>query len=168
MRPRWRIDDEVRVIRNVRDDGTFPGARRGDLLARRGSVGVIRGIGFFLQDRIVYSVYFHAENRMVGCREEELIGAAEGWTPGCFEFGEKVRSRAGLAVNNEILVRAGDAGEVVGVVRDPSGVACHVHFDTLPGRVLRVPETMLDPIRDSFRKAPERVDFFRSLIKSTG
>jgi nitrogen fixation protein NifZ len=152
MKPRWRIDDEVRVIRNVRDDGTFPGARRGDLLARRGSVGVIRDIGFFLQEQIVYSVHFHAENRKVGCREEELIGAVEDWTPSRFEFREKVRSRAGLAVKNEILVRAGDAGEIVRVVRDPSGdpagVAYYVHFDTLPGRVLRVPENMLDSICD--------------------
>ena len=30
--PRWRIDDEVRVIRNVRNDGTFPGADRGGML----------------------------------------------------------------------------------------------------------------------------------------
>jgi nitrogen fixation protein NifZ len=84
MKPRWQIDDEVRLIRNVRDDGTFPGARMGDLLLRRGSVGVIRDIGFFLQDQIIYSVYFHAENRLVGCREEELIDIAEDWTPSRF------------------------------------------------------------------------------------
>lgn len=144
MKPRWRIDDEVRVIRNLRDDGTFPGARMGDLLARRGSVGVIRDIGFFLQDQIIYSVHFYAENRMVGCREEELIGAAEDWTPSRFEFREKVRSRASLTVEGEKLIRAGDTGEIVKVVRDPSGVAYHVHFDPLPGRVLRVPENMLE------------------------
>jgi nitrogen fixation protein NifZ len=148
VKARWQIDDEVRVIRNVRDDGTFPGASRGELLARRGSVGVIRDIGFFLQDQIIYSVRFYAENRVAGCREEELIDAAEDWTPSRFEFREKVRSRAGLAVNHEILVRAGDVGEILRVAREASGIAYHVHFDTLPGRVLRVPENMLDSIRE--------------------
>ncbi|MDR1888405.1 MAG: nitrogen fixation protein NifZ [Zoogloeaceae bacterium] len=149
MKPRWQIDDEVRVIRNVRDDGTFPGANMGDLLVRRGSVGVIRDIGSFLQDQVIYSVHFYAENRMVGCREEELISRAEDWTPSRFEFREKVQSRISLRVKDEILVRAGDAGEIVKVVRQPtddkaSGVTYHVHFDTLPGRVLLIPETLLE------------------------
>jgi len=159
MKPRWQIDDEVRLIRNVRDDGTFPGVRMGDLLVRRGSVGVVRDIGSFLQDQVIYSVHFHAENRIVGCREEELIGGDEDWTPSRFEFREKVRSRAGLSVKNELLVRTGDAGEIVRVVRETSGaqvrVAYHVHFDTLPGRVLRVPENMLDAIHDQGRLTNE-------------
>ena len=33
MKPRWDLDAGVRVIRNVRDDGTFPGATRGELSA---------------------------------------------------------------------------------------------------------------------------------------
>lgn len=153
MNPRWQIDDEVRIVRNVRDDGTFPGADMGDLLVRRGSVGVIRDIGAFLQDQIIYSVHFYADNRMVGCREEELIDSAETWTPSRFEFRDKVQSRMILKVKGEILVRAGDVGEVVKVVRDDANddsdaaatptFSCHVHFETLPGRVLRIPETML-------------------------
>lgn len=143
--PRWRIDDEVRVIRNVRNDGTFPGADRGGMLVRRGSVGVIRDIGTFLQDQIIYSVHFHAENRLVGCREEELIGSGEDWTPGRFEFRDKVTSRATLKVAGETLVRPGDTGEVIKTARDhPGGPACHVHFDALPGRVLSVPEALLE------------------------
>jgi hypothetical protein len=31
--------DAVRVIRNVKDDGTYPGANVGQLLVRRGSIG---------------------------------------------------------------------------------------------------------------------------------
>jgi nitrogen fixation protein NifZ len=143
--PCWQIDDEVRVIRNVRDDGTFPGAQMGDLLIRRGSVGVIRDIGTFLQDQIVYSVHFYAENRLIGCREEELIGLAEAWTPSRFEFRDKVQSRAVLKVAGEALVGVGDAGEILKVVRDhPGGPAYHVHFAILPGRVLLIPETMLE------------------------
>ncbi|WP_026687401.1 nitrogen fixation protein NifZ [Azovibrio restrictus] len=145
MRPRWQIDDEVRVIRNVRDDGTFPGADMGDLLVRRGSIGVIRDVGTFLQDQIIYSVHFYDENRMVGCREEELIPIDEEWVPSRFEFREKVRSIASLKVGDEILVPAGAPGEIIKVVRDhPSGPAYHVHFDSLPGRILLIPEPMLE------------------------
>jgi nitrogen fixation protein NifZ len=145
--PRWRIDDEVRLIRNVRDDGTFPGADMGALLVRRGSVGVVRDVGTFLQDQIIYSVQFYAENRLVGCREEELIGSDAPWTPSRFEFRDKVESRAILSVDGKTLIRPGDAGEVLRVVRDdPDGFAYHVHFETLPGRVLRIPEHMLDGI----------------------
>jgi nitrogen fixation protein NifZ len=145
VKPRWQIDDEVRLIRNVRDDGTFPGARMGDLLVRRGSVGVVRDVGSFLQDQIIYSVHFHAENRMVGCREEELIDIDDDWTPSRFEFREKVQSRAALKIDGEALIHPGDAGEVVRVVRDNSGnIACHVHFEALCGRVLLVPETLLE------------------------
>lgn len=143
--PRFAPGDEVRVIRNVRDDGTYPGAARGDLLVRRGSVGVARDIGTFLQDQIIYSVYFHDENRLVGCREEELIGAGEAWTPGLFEFRDKVRSRAVLQVNGETMIEPGDDGEIVRVLRDhPGGSAYHVHFAVAPGRVFLVPETMLE------------------------
>ncbi|MDR2092917.1 MAG: nitrogen fixation protein NifZ [Azoarcus sp.] len=156
MRPRWQIDDEVRLIRDVRDDGTFPGASRGELLVRRGSVGTIRDIGSFLQDQIIYSVHFLAENRVVGCREEELIDMAEAWTPSRFAFRDKVRSRAGMAVQGELLVRAGDTGEILKVLRDPSGdpdeVAYHVHFDTRPGRIFQVPERMLDAMPQAGRE----------------
>ncbi|MCX8144981.1 MAG: nitrogen fixation protein NifZ [Azovibrio sp.] len=147
MRPRWQIDDEVRVIRNLRDDGTFPGARMGELLVRRGSTGLIRDIGTFLQDQIIYSVFFYAENRLVGCREEELIGLDEPWVPSRFEFREKVKSRAALKVGEAILVEAGAAGEIIKVVRDPAaGAAYHVHFACLPGRLFCVPEAMLLPL----------------------
>jgi nitrogen fixation protein NifZ len=145
MRPRWHIDDEVRVIRNVHDDGTFPGAQRGDLLVRRGSIGVIRDVGSFLQEQIIYGVYCYAEKRLIGCREEELIDAAEAWTPTRFEFRDKIKSRAALQVKGKILVEAGEQGEIIKVRRDLPGIpSYHVHFDCLPGRVLLIPETLLE------------------------
>ncbi|MDR2164108.1 MAG: nitrogen fixation protein NifZ [Zoogloeaceae bacterium] len=146
LRSRWRIDDEVRVIRNVRDDGTYPGAAMGDLLVRRGSIGVVRDVGTFLQDQVIYSVWFYAGNCVVGCREEELIGIDETWTPSCFEFRDKVKSCGILKVDGVARVQPGDAGEIIRVVRDHPGcpAAYHVHFETLPGRVLLVPENMLE------------------------
>ena len=50
MRPRFEYGDEVRVTRNVRNDGTYPGLETGQLLIRRGSTGHVRDVGTFLQD----------------------------------------------------------------------------------------------------------------------
>ena len=58
MITRWDLGDDVRVIRNVRNDGTYPGEPVGALLIRRGSTGTIIDIGTFLQDQIIYTVHF--------------------------------------------------------------------------------------------------------------
>ena len=80
-------------------------------------------------------------------REEELIGVDDPWTPSKFEFREKVRSAKGLSVNGEVLVALGAVGEVIKVIRDaPGGVAYHVHFDSLAGRVLQIPEAALEAL----------------------
>lgn len=144
---RWDYGEAVRLTRNVRNDGTYPGLDPGAFLVRRGSVGHVTDVGTFLQDQVIYSVNFLEEGRIVGCREEELIGIDEPWTPSRFEFREKVRSRAGLTIGGEMLVSAGAVGEVIKVIRDaPGGVAYHIHFDCLPGRVLQIPEATLDPV----------------------
>lgn len=147
MRPRWECGEAVRVIRNVRNDGTYPGMDAGAPLVRRGSVGHIVDVGTFLQDQIVYSIHFLDQGRIVGCREEELMGADEEWVPSRYEFREKVRTRAALAVGGEVLVAVGAVGEILRVLRPGADeVAYHVHFDCLPGRVLQIPEPRLDPV----------------------
>lgn len=140
---RFDYGDEVRVVRNVRNDGTFPGEATGALLVRRGSTGVVRDIGTFLQDQVIYTVHFTGEDRLVGCRDRELIGADDPWVPSRFEYGDKVRAALALGIAGKIVVALGDVGEVIKVVRDaPGGVAYHVRF---PGRTLQVPETALEP-----------------------
>lgn len=144
MRAEWDLGDAVRVTRNVRNDGTWPGADIGELLIRRGSVGHVVDVGTFLQDQVIYSVHFLDAGRIVGCREEELIDADEPWTPSEYEFRQKVRATRALAANGAVLVEAGSMGEVLKVLRDaPGGVAYHVHFDSLPGRPLVVSERAL-------------------------
>ncbi len=144
MNARWDYGESVRLIRNVRNDGTYPGLDPGAPLVRRGSVGYVVDVGSFLQDQIIYSVNFLEEGIIVGCREEELIGGEEEWTPSRFEFREKVRSAKGLSVNGQVLVEVGAIGEVIKVIRDaPGGVAYHVHFQSLLGRVLQIPEDAL-------------------------
>lgn len=142
---RWDYGDSVRLTRNVRNDGTYPGQPTGAPLVRRGSVGYVVDVGTFLQDQIIYSVNFLEEGRIVGCREEELIGAEEPWVPSAFEFRDWVTTRGALTLRGEVLVAAGERGQVIRVVRDaPGGVAYQMHFDCLPGRVLQVPEAMLE------------------------
>lgn len=145
MNTRWEFGESVRLTRNVRNDGTYPGLEVGAPLVRRGSIGFVIDVGTFLQDQIIYSVNFLDEGKIVGCREEELIGAEEPWTPSLFEFREKVRSTKGLSVGGELLVPRGAIGEVIKVKRDaPGGVAYHIHFDALPGRLLQIPEDALE------------------------
>ncbi len=144
MEYRWDYGDSVRLTRNVRNDGTYPGMDTGSPLVRRGSIGYVVDVGTFLQDQVIYSVNFLEEGRIVGCREEELIGADDPWQPSLYEFRDRVQTQAALTVNGEQLVAAGSFGQVLKVVRDlPEGVAYHIHFDCLPGRLFLIPEDLL-------------------------
>jgi nitrogen fixation protein NifZ len=149
MQPRWDYGDAVRVTRNVRNDGTFPGIATGELLVRRGRIGHVRNVGTFLQDQIIYSVHFLDEGRVVGCREEELIGADEAWIESRFEVRQKVRAARALAIRGEVRVPPASRGEVLNIDRaEARGVLYHVHFDCLPGNPLLVPESALEELGD--------------------
>lgn len=152
MRPRFDYGEAVRVTRNVRNDGTYPGLVTGALLVRRGAVGYVLNVGTFLQDQIIYSVHFLTEDRIVGCREEELLPADAPWTPSRFETRERVRARVALARAGEVLAAAGTEGEVMRVLRDAAdGVRYHVHF---PGHVLEVPEVFLESADETVVPSP--------------
>lgn len=143
MLPRFEYGDEVRVIRNVRNDGTYPGKEVGELLLRRGSVGNVHDVGTYLQDQIIYRVYFLDTGRMVGCREEELVPAAEPWVDSIFEFRDRVATRIALSVGGEVVVPQGEVGTVMKILRDaPGGVQYHVHFNS--GRMFQIPEPALE------------------------
>jgi len=145
MQSRWEMGESVRVIRNVRNDGTYPGAETGSVLIARGRVGAVVDIGTFLQDQIIYSVHFLAVDRVVGCREEELVGGDDPWVASAFETREEVVAGKILALGGDHRVPRGAVGEVLRVMRDEAagGVVYHVHFDCLPGRTLAVPESAL-------------------------
>lgn len=151
MKPRWDLDASVRVIRNVRDDGTFPGATRGELLVRRGSVGYVVDHGTFLMDQVIYSVHFVDTGRIVGCREEELIDADDEWVESRFETRERVHCTRALAIEGEVRVAPGSRGEILKVLRHATAdeVLYHVHFECLPGHPLIVRENALTPASES-------------------
>ena len=144
MLPRWDYGDAVRVTRNVRNDGTFPGVPTGNLLVRRGRIGHVRDVGTFLQDQIIYSVHFLDEGQLVGCREEELVGVDEPWIDSRFEVRQRVRALRPLAVGGEVRVPAGSRGEILHLEKSvTAGVVYQTHFDCLAGIPLRVPEAAL-------------------------
>ena len=148
MHSRWDLGDGVRVVRNVRNDGTYPGVDTGELLIRRGSIGHVVDIGTFLQDQIIYSVHFLDAGRIVGCREEELIDDNEPWIPSKFEVREKVLARMILALGGNSVPR-GAIGEVLRVVREDNAPIYHIHFNCLPGRTLAVPEAALASLAEA-------------------
>ncbi|MFC2972719.1 nitrogen fixation protein NifZ [Azotobacter bryophylli] len=142
MLPQFEYGDEVRLIRNVRNDGTYPGMDTGTLLIRRGAVGCVYDVGTYLQDQLIYRVHFLEAGRTVGCREEELIPASAPWVPNLFEFRDTVRTTRTLAVRGKVLVELGQEGSIMKVLRDlPDGIQYHVHFGD--GLVLQVPEQTL-------------------------
>jgi nitrogen fixation protein NifZ len=163
MRPEFDYGAEVRVLRNVRNDGTFPGEPTGALLVRRGSTGFVRDVGTFLQDQIIYTVHFLEQDRIVGCREEELQPAAEPWTPSLFEAREKVVARVALGAGGRVLVQPGTVGEIARVLRgnprpdgSPGDVAYYVDF---PGcNTLQVPESALEAPPTAAGDAPPADD----------
>jgi nitrogen fixation protein NifZ len=140
---RFDFGEAVRVTRNVRNDGTYPGMEIGELLIRRGSIGNVIEMGTFLQDQVIYTVHFLDHGRMVGCRAEELIPADDPWNPSRFEFRDKVRCTKILAIAGEVKVDLGSEGEILKVVRDAYPILYHVRF---PGITLQVPESTLESL----------------------
>ncbi|MCG7876239.1 MAG: nitrogen fixation protein NifZ [Candidatus Thiodiazotropha endolucinida] len=142
MLPKFEYGEAVRVIRNLRNDGTYPGKPTGRLLIRRGSVGYVRDVGTFLQDQLIYSVDFIDDGIMVGCREQELQLETDPWIPTRFEFRDKVTPKLPLSIRGDVIARSGDEGEIEKVLRDhPGGPAYHARFN---GRILLVLEPVLE------------------------
>lgn len=149
---RFDFGEAVRVTRNVRNDGTYPGMPVGELLIRRGCVGHVIEVGTFLQDQVIYTVHFLDQGRMVGCRAEELIPADAAWIPSRFEFRDKVLCNIDLPTVDQAIV-AGSEGEVLKVLRDSRPVLYHVRF---PGKTMQVPESVLEPADPAnFKEAEE-------------
>lgn len=147
MIPQFEYGEQVRVIRNIRNDGTFPNVSTGTLLVKRGSVGYVTNIGTFLQDQIIYTVHFLELDRMIGCREEELQLASEPWTPSRFETREKVRSAKMLAIQGNIVANQGDIGEIYKIIRDANE---EVIYQVIFGdKILQMPESALISLEEN-------------------
>ena len=67
----------VRAKRLVRNDGTFPGRDRGDILIEAGEEGYVATVGTFLQRYYIFGVDFFRLGIVVGMRAHELETVAE-------------------------------------------------------------------------------------------
>lgn len=85
----FRVGQRVRLVKAIRNDGTYPHAKVGDVLVEAGLEGYVRKIGDFLQTIRVYEVNFIEEGMTFGCREAELEAALE--EDGYDEVAEELR-----------------------------------------------------------------------------
>lgn len=125
--------DKVRVIKNIRNDGTFMGAERGALLVRRGSVGYVKGIGKFMQDQTVYQVHFIDRGFTIGCRDTEVSDIDAPWIERLFERGDTVSVQRALTSDGEVVVAAGDIGTVLGIENKDEPLTYRVCFERTEG-----------------------------------
>ena len=70
--PAFDYGEKVRSLKNVRNDGTFPGKDIGDLLCNKGEEGYVVSIGTFLQQFYIYGVEFISTGYRVGMKRKEL------------------------------------------------------------------------------------------------
>ena len=162
MKPAYEYGDEVRLIRNVRNDGTYPGKEVGELLIRRGAIGCVFDVGTYLQDQLIYRVHFLDQNKTVGCREEELIAADAPWIDNLFEFRDEVICKIPLGMKGEVIAEAGDKGGIEKVIREEDRILYHLRIN---GRTVMVPEAALEALPKE-EKAPAESEDTASEEKS--
>ncbi len=73
---KFGVGQQVKLVKDIVNDGTYPHAPIGTLMMPTGAIGYIKSIGEFLQVIRVYEVHFlgvsDAPVEIVGCREHEL------------------------------------------------------------------------------------------------
>ena len=70
--PTLEQGDKVVSCKDLRNDGTYPGARMGEVLIRKGEIGYVHSIGTYLNRYYIYGVEFIGLGRVVGMRASEL------------------------------------------------------------------------------------------------
>lgn len=70
--PVFEEGQKVRSLRDVRNDGTYPGRPVGDVIINVGDVGYVKSIGTYLQMYYIYAIDFYERRIIVGMRAKEL------------------------------------------------------------------------------------------------
>lgn len=70
--PAFDYGEKVRSVRQIRNDGTFPGKEIGEVLVKKGELGYVISIGTFLQQFYIYGVEFLETGFRVGMKKKEL------------------------------------------------------------------------------------------------
>lgn len=126
----YEIGENVRLLFDVKNDGTVLGKRRGDMLLSAGAEGYVRGRGNFLMDEVIYDVHFIKEDIIIGCREKELAPFERPWEPAAFSTGDKVTASMDLISKGRIMAPRGASGSITAVMSHPSnGYVFEVRFE---------------------------------------
>jgi nitrogen fixation protein NifZ len=115
---RFEAGESVRVVRNIRNDGSFKSVAKGERLVAAGEVGVVRTYGYFLQDQIIFQVFFPSINQVVGIRDAELIKSDLTWVPCLFRSLDCAELTMSLSMNQQIIAKKGDIVDVYRVHRN--------------------------------------------------
>ena len=70
--PAFELGDKIRVLNDVRNDGTYPGRPVGEVLIKAGDIGYVQSIGTYLQVYYIYGIDFFERRMIVGMRAKEL------------------------------------------------------------------------------------------------
>ncbi|MCG3724274.1 nitrogen fixation protein NifZ [Vibrio cincinnatiensis] len=144
-RPRFEPGYKVRVIRNIRNDGSFQDRDKGELLVTSGSIGIVRSYGDFLQSQRIYQVFIEAENKVVGVRESEVIDAALPWVPCLFRSQDKAKLTCSLTMFGKPLASKGDVIDVHRAYRNLDDGS--VNYDVKFGEhIIRLEASRLTPV----------------------
>ncbi len=73
--PKFERSQKVRSLTTIRNDGTYPGMSRGEVLIEAGDLGYVQSIGEFLNRYYIYAVDFFERGRIVGMRRHEIESA---------------------------------------------------------------------------------------------
>lgn len=70
--PIFEFGQKVKVIKTIRNDGTFNGRDIGEVLVKKGELGYVTSIGTFLQQFYIYGVEIIDRGYKVGLRGKEI------------------------------------------------------------------------------------------------
>ncbi|MGK7345425.1 MAG: nitrogen fixation protein NifZ [Candidatus Nitrospinota bacterium M3_3B_026] len=128
--------EKVRLLYDIKNDGTVFGKRRGEQLERAGAIGFVKRRGRFLDD-IVYDVHFLDTDAIIGLREKELIPASARWRPARLKKGGEAIAAAELRFRGRVVAGKGARG-TIGAVRyhEKHGYVYEVKFHGAEGFVL--------------------------------
>lgn len=70
--PVFEEGQKVRTLRDIRNDGTYPGRPVGEIMVNVGDVGYVKSVGTYLQMYYIYAIDFYERRIIVGMRAKEL------------------------------------------------------------------------------------------------
>jgi nitrogen fixation protein NifZ len=70
--PQYEAGEKVRAVREIRNDGTYPGQPMGAFLIHHGDVGYVKSVGTYLNRFYVYAIDFVDRGMLVGMRGHEI------------------------------------------------------------------------------------------------